>query len=96
MRIRKTEIHIIGSSDRIIFIEIDTVNNVLTGVNYMQGVSGEDRDRFFKEGYDSVDHELTEFVNNRLGVTDGVPTLYAIDRAIWAHVVEEEKNFIND
>ena len=96
MKIRKTEVHVIGSSDRIIFIEIDTVNNVLIGVNYMQGTSEEDRVLFFKEGYDSVDHELTEFVNNQLGVANGVPTLYAIDRAIWAHVVKEEEQFIND
>lgn len=83
--IRKTEVHVIHESDRMLFVDIDVENQRLKGVNYMQGTSESERELFYTT-FNKIDEELTTFVKRYIGRSVNLPEIGEIDNAIWVGI----------
>jgi hypothetical protein len=77
--VESSEIVWCNDDDR--YILIVKKDNECVGLNYMQG----DEFDIFKEDFDYIDEELTDFYNSIKRHLSGVNELDRINQAIWAH-----------
>lgn len=76
---RSQEIIWCDNDDR--YILIIKEDNEVIGLNFCQG----DEFEFFKENFNGIDYELTDFYNSVKYYLGGECELDRINQAIWAH-----------
>ena len=87
---------IVWCNDEDRYVLIIKENNEVIGLNYMQG----DELDLFKEQYDWIDYELTDFYNAVKDRLRGFSELDRINEAIWAHFqfreLRDEREYKNN